>query len=149
MATKNAVTQKNAIAIVRNYVEQYPEEFEELVHSFNEDATVDDLLDTLGNMFQKLNRTNTSRTTNNKKRLENERLVEAILPAMAEPRTAGDIAAAFDEITSVPKATAVLKVGVDMGVFVRLEKRKKSESYRYVMADMADQYQDDEQSDED
>lgn len=129
MATKNAITQKTAIAIVRNYVEQYPDEFTEMIAVENPDATVDDLLDTLGNMFQKLNRARTN--TNSKKRDENLALLDLIVPALAEPKTAGEIVALFDEIPSSPKATAILKLGVETGVLQRLEKTKKSEPYKY------------------
>ena len=129
MATKNAITQKTALAIVRNYVEQYPDEFIEMVTTENPDATVDDLLDTLGNMFQKLNRSRAN--TNSKKRDENLALLDLIVPALAEPKTAGEVALLFDEIPSTPKATAILKLGVETGVLQRLEKTKKSEPYKY------------------
>ena len=129
MATKNAITQKAAIAIIRNYVEAYSDEFVEAVQAENPDATVEDLLDVLGNMYQKLNRTRT--TGDSKKRKENEKLVELILPALVEPKTAGEIKELFDEISSVPKATAVLKLGVELGLIQRLEKEKKSDPFRY------------------
>lgn len=129
MTTKNAITQKAAIAIVRNYVEAYQDEFIEAVQAENPDATVEDLLDVLGNMYQKLNRTRA--TGDSKKRKENEKLVELILPALIEPKTAGEIKELFDEISSAPKATAVLKLGVELGLIQRLEKEKKSDSFRY------------------
>lgn len=129
MTTKNAITQKAAIAIVRNYVEAYSDEFIEAVQAENPDATVEDLLDVLGNMYQKLNRTRTA--GNSKKREENERLVELILPALIEPKTAGEIKELFEEISSAPKATAVLKLGVELGLIQRLEKEKKSDPFRY------------------
>ena len=129
MATKNAITQKAAIAIIRNYVEAYSDEFIEAVQAENPDATVEDLLDVLGNMYQKLNRTRT--TGNSKKREENERLIELILPALIEPKTAGEIKELFEEISSAPKATAVLKLGVELGLIQRLEKEKKSDPFRY------------------
>lgn len=129
MTTKNAITQKAAIAIVRNYVEAYSDEFIEAVQAENPDATVEDLLEVLGNMYQKLNRTRT--TGNSKKREENEKLVELILPALVEPKTAGEIKELFDEIPSAPKATAVLKLGVELGLIQRLEKEKKSDPFRY------------------
>ena len=129
MTTKNAITQKAAIAIVRNYVEAYSDEFIEAVQAENPDATVEDLLDVLGNMYQKLNRTRT--TGDSKKRKENERLVELILPALIEPKTAGEIKELFEEIPSAPKATAVLKLGVELGLIQRLEKEKKSDPFRY------------------
>lgn len=131
-ATKNAITQKAAIAIVRNYVEQYPGEFEDLVCAENPDATVDDLLDVLGNMFCKLNRTRTN--TNSKKRDENLALLDLVVPFMGEPHTAGEVKDLVEQIASAPKATAVLKLGVQEGVLVRLKKQKKSESYKYVLA---------------
>ena len=129
MTTKNAITQKAAIAIVRNYVEAYSDEFVEAVRAENPDATVEDLLDVLGNMYQKLNRTRT--TGDSKKRKENEKLVELILPALVEPKTAGEIKELFEEISSAPKATAVLKLGVELGLIQRLEKEKKSDPFRY------------------
>lgn len=129
MTTKNAITQKAAIAIVRNYVEAYSDEFIEAVQAENPDATVEDLLEVLGNMYQKLNRTRT--TGNSKKREENEKLVELILPALVEPKTAGEIKELFDEIPSAPKATAILKLGVELGLIQRLEKEKKSDPFRY------------------
>lgn len=129
MATKNAITQKAAIAIVRNYVEMYQDEFVGAVQAENQDATVEDLLDVLGNMYQKLNRTRT--TGNSKKREENEKLVELILPALVEPKTASEINEFFEEISSAPKATAVLKLGVELGLIQRLEKEKKNDPFRY------------------
>jgi len=129
MTTKNAITQKAAIAIVRNYVEAYSDEFIEAVQAENPNATVEDLLEVLGNMYQKLNRTRT--TGDSKKRKENEKLVELILPALIEPKTAGEIKELFDEISSAPKATAVLKLGVELGLIQRLEKEKKSDPFRY------------------
>jgi len=129
MTTKNAITQKAAIAIVRNYVEMYQDEFIEAVQAENQDATVEDLLNVLGNMYQKLNRTRTS--GNSKKREENEKLVELILPALVEPKTAGEIKELFDEILSTPKATAILKLGVELGLIQRFEKEKKNDPFRY------------------
>lgn len=129
MTTKNAITQKAAIAIVRNYVEAYQDEFIEAVQAENPDATVEDLLEVLSNMYQKLNRTRA--TGDSKKRKENEKLVELILPMLVEPKTAGEIKELFDEISSAPKATAVLKLGVELGLIQRLEKEKKSDPFRY------------------
>ena len=132
--TKYAITQKNAIAIVRNYIEMYPDEFIEATNVY--DATVDDLLETLGNMFQKLN--TTRKNTNSKKRDENLNLLDQITTFLGEPHTAGEVRDFLpDQISSVPKATAVLKLGVEEGVLVRLKKTKKNESFRYVLAGMA------------
>jgi len=127
MTTKNAITQKAAIAIVRNYVEAYSDEFIEAVQAENPDATVEDLLDVLGNMYQKL----THATRNSKTREENEKLVGLILPALVEPKTAGEIRKLFKEISSISKATAVLKLGVELGLIQRLEKEKKNDPFRY------------------